>query len=203
MTRITKPPQERRKEILDAALELFINNGYAKTSVSDIVQKVNVAQGLFYYYFKSKEEVFLAAMEQYTDEFSAKLEAIIRDHTLPLIKRIELIFVTMTQLFAQAEEALMEGIKYSEQLDLDFRLSIHVTQALINPVSEVLEKTNEKGITQIKDPVATASFLVFGIFGLIHGNPEQLHNSHHLKLEEVVPLIARVLNVSPELLLQL
>ncbi len=203
MTRITKPPQERRKEILDAALELFITQGYAKTSVSDIVHKVNVAQGLFYYYFKSKEEVFLAAMEQYTDEFSAQLETIIRDHTLPLVKRIELVFSTMNHLFKQTEEALMEGIQYSEQMDLDLRLSIHVTQALIEPVSEVLEMTNEKGITQIKDPVATASFLVFGIFGLIHGNPEHLHNSHHLKIEEVVPLIARVLNISPDLLLQL
>jgi AcrR family transcriptional regulator len=203
MTRISKPPHERKKEIMDAALELFLTRGYAKTSVSDIVQKVNVAQGLFYYYFKSKEEVFLAAMEQYTQQFSEKMTAIITDHNQPLLKRIELIFTTLHNLASQTEGLLMEGMTMADQMDLDLRLSLNATQALIKPVSEVLDKLNERGATRIEDTMATASFLVFGILGLIHGNAEALHDIHYLKLETVVPLLAGVLHVTPEQLLQL
>ncbi|GIO30333.1 MULTISPECIES: TetR/AcrR family transcriptional regulator [Paenibacillus] len=55
MPRITKNPKERRNEILNAAMELFNTKGFEQTSVSDIVKKIGVAQGTFYYYFQSKE----------------------------------------------------------------------------------------------------------------------------------------------------
>jgi AcrR family transcriptional regulator len=53
--RVTKDPEIRRKELMDVAEELFLENGYEETAVSDIVKKAGVAQGTFYYYFKSKE----------------------------------------------------------------------------------------------------------------------------------------------------
>jgi AcrR family transcriptional regulator len=57
MARISKNPDERRNELLDAALELFSKKSYQYTTISDIVKKVGVSQGTFYYYFKSKEEI--------------------------------------------------------------------------------------------------------------------------------------------------
>ena len=47
--RITKNPEERRKELIDIAERLFIKKGYEQTAVSDIVKKAKVAQGTFYY----------------------------------------------------------------------------------------------------------------------------------------------------------
>ena len=44
MARITKAPDERRKEILDTAMKLFCDKGYEKTSISDIAKEINVAQ---------------------------------------------------------------------------------------------------------------------------------------------------------------
>jgi AcrR family transcriptional regulator len=57
MARIVKSPEERRDEFLQAAQRLFIENGYFKTSVDDICEDVGVAKGLFYYYFRSKEDL--------------------------------------------------------------------------------------------------------------------------------------------------
>jgi len=77
MPRISKNPKERRNELLDAAEELFINKGYNETAVSDIVRKISVAQGTFYYYFKSKEEIFVAIfdrqLEIFIEEFNYKI----------------------------------------------------------------------------------------------------------------------------------
>ena len=58
MTRITKAPEERRQEIIDTAMKVFYEKGYEKTSISDIAKEMNVAQGLCYRYFSSKEELF-------------------------------------------------------------------------------------------------------------------------------------------------
>src|SRR5512141_613459 len=63
MTRKTKPPQERKVELIDAAERLFSAKGYGETAVSDIVHDLNVAQGTFYYYFKSKEDILKAVIE--------------------------------------------------------------------------------------------------------------------------------------------
>ena len=62
MPRITKDPTERRQEILDTALKLFWEKGYEKTSMTEIAQAMQVAQGLCYRYFPSKEALFQTAV---------------------------------------------------------------------------------------------------------------------------------------------
>lgn len=46
-----------KDEILSVAYNLFITKGYDNTSVDEIIEKVNIAKGTFYYYFTSKEEM--------------------------------------------------------------------------------------------------------------------------------------------------
>ncbi len=60
--RITKEPEERKAELIEAAERLFLEKGYDRTSISDIVRAVSVAQGTFYYHFKSKEDILGAIL---------------------------------------------------------------------------------------------------------------------------------------------
>ena len=46
--RVSKASEERRQEILDAAMRVFYDKGYEKASISDIALKTGVAQGLIY-----------------------------------------------------------------------------------------------------------------------------------------------------------
>lgn len=54
---VKKPIEQWEKEILDAAQKLFITKGFEETSISDIMEAVGGAKGMFYRCFKSKEEV--------------------------------------------------------------------------------------------------------------------------------------------------
>lgn len=49
--------EEKRAKILDAALELFGNEGYHNGSISKVAQKAGISKGLVYNYFESKEEI--------------------------------------------------------------------------------------------------------------------------------------------------
>ena len=49
--------EKRKKEILDTALELFSNEGFATTSISKIALKAGISKGLLYNYFDSKEDL--------------------------------------------------------------------------------------------------------------------------------------------------
>ncbi len=53
-----------RQAILDAAKKVFSDQGYGATTVRDIIRGTGLASGTFYNYFKSKEEVFEALMDQ-------------------------------------------------------------------------------------------------------------------------------------------
>ena len=54
---VKKPLEQWKSEILDAAKSLFMTKGYKETSISDIMEKVGGAKGMFYRCYQSKEEV--------------------------------------------------------------------------------------------------------------------------------------------------
>ena len=51
------PPIDRRRQILDAAIRVFARQGFNACRVSDIAREANVAYGLVYHYFDSKDQV--------------------------------------------------------------------------------------------------------------------------------------------------
>jgi AcrR family transcriptional regulator len=52
----------KRCAILDAARAVFSRKGYSETAVDDVAEEAGVAKGTLYLYFKSKEELYLAAL---------------------------------------------------------------------------------------------------------------------------------------------
>lgn len=55
-----KSPEQWKSEIMRAAGELFLSKGYEETTVTDIMEKVGGAKGMFYRCFDSKEEIMQA-----------------------------------------------------------------------------------------------------------------------------------------------
>jgi len=56
--------ENTRRAILDAALELFIADGYGQVSIRNIAAKVDYSPGAIYSYFPSKDEIFFALAEE-------------------------------------------------------------------------------------------------------------------------------------------
>lgn len=54
--------ERKRNAILDAARTVFSRQGYAGASVEDVAEQAGIAKGTLYLYFKSKEELYLAAL---------------------------------------------------------------------------------------------------------------------------------------------
>jgi AcrR family transcriptional regulator len=67
--------EERRHQLIDVALRLFSNKGYDGTTIKDLAEAGGVAQGLFYHYFQSKEELLLSVFERHG--FTAELRSIV------------------------------------------------------------------------------------------------------------------------------
>lgn len=89
MNRITKNPEERKEEIIKTAQKLFISKGFIETKVSDIVKSIGVSQGVFYYYFKSKDEIIDEIVDRYIKEITHGALEIIKKSELSEIEKFE------------------------------------------------------------------------------------------------------------------
>ena len=73
-------PRQRRKEarpqeLLDAALDLFVEKGFAATRAEEVAQRAGVSKGTLYLYYPSKEDLLKAVIEQrLTAEIAAGAE---------------------------------------------------------------------------------------------------------------------------------
>jgi TetR/AcrR family transcriptional regulator, transcriptional repressor for nem operon len=71
----TKPPQQRRADLLAAGQAMFLARGIAATSLDDITARAGVSKGLFYLYFGSKEDLVFALQEQFAREYAGRILA--------------------------------------------------------------------------------------------------------------------------------
>lgn len=71
-TKREQAKEERRGQILEAALAVFSEKGYHATNVSDVAARAGVSQGTIYWYFDSKDELFEAAVLSFFDQFGAE-----------------------------------------------------------------------------------------------------------------------------------
>lgn len=65
---------ERRRELLAAARDVFVEKGFSAASVDDIVARAGVARGTFYLYFQDKRSIF----EALVDDFLTRIAACVR-----------------------------------------------------------------------------------------------------------------------------
>ncbi|HHH42673.1 MAG TPA: TetR/AcrR family transcriptional regulator [Gammaproteobacteria bacterium] len=66
---------QTREHIIEAAKLLFYRRGYARTSFSDIVEHTGIQRGNIYHYFKTKDAILDAVIEQRAREYRATLSA--------------------------------------------------------------------------------------------------------------------------------
>jgi len=75
----TKPPEERREELMNTAQKLFLEHGVGPTTVEQITSGADVAKGTFYLYFSAKEDVLAALQERFGHTLFEKIRAAVAE----------------------------------------------------------------------------------------------------------------------------
>ena len=166
--RIVKEPEERKKEILDAAEKLFAERGYEAATVNGILDAVKIAKGTFYYYFKSKEDVLDALIDRRVGEGVAKAQEIVASSLPPVQKLL----------------AIMMAQKPQNQIQEDFNSVLHekdnakmhqksLTQCVLrlSPcLGKVVEEGIEAGIFSTPFPNESAEIILSAALVLFDGD---------------------------------
>src|SRR6202042_1820753 len=67
------PRTDTRSRVQKVALELFAEQGYEKTSLREIAERLGVTKAALYYHFKSKEDI----VHSFTDDYFAAIDALV------------------------------------------------------------------------------------------------------------------------------
>jgi AcrR family transcriptional regulator len=141
--RVAKKHDIRKNEILTAAETLFITKGYEKTTINDILERVEIGKGTFYHYFQSKEEVMDAVIDRTVTGYIEAAEAVIKDKNL-----------NARQKFARIVLGEMEGIPQRqgmiEELHQDGNAAFHqksLTETIL-ALSPILAEAVKQGISE-------------------------------------------------------
>jgi AcrR family transcriptional regulator len=84
MARRAAPPGvDRRQQILEAALDVFAEHGFEGATTKEIASRADVTQGLIYFYFPSKEDLFFAAFDYQAAQLAERMYGAIETEGRP------------------------------------------------------------------------------------------------------------------------
>jgi AcrR family transcriptional regulator len=155
MVRITKEYDERLNELLAAAQQLFFEKGYEKTSVNHIIDKVGVAKGTFYHYFKSKEELLDKLVEQFSTKAHAEIIKIIENKELNAIEKFNSFASTMYAMKVEnmsLMKMLMKVMYRDENLLLRHKIFMGNFNRLTPEYARLIKQGVEEGHFDTSDP---------------------------------------------------
>jgi len=191
--RLTARGKERRDQLMAFAATRFADGGYHPTSVAEIVQGIGVGKGVFYWYFDSKEELFLEILKDAQRELRRAQRSAYGEEDDP-VRRIELgIRASLEWLdahrhvfnlfqFAATEEQfaaamrrgqevavadvvrhVKEGIVEGRIRDADPEVLAHAILGVTNQLSRVFVRERRDLVDEVAD--AAVAFCLEGLLG--------------------------------------
>jgi AcrR family transcriptional regulator len=162
--RRTKPPEERRDELMNAAERLFLEHGFGPTTIEQITAAAQVAKGTFYLYFKSKDDVRSGLGDRFARDHLACIRAAVAGKSPNDWKG---------QLSAWVRASVsyyLESIKLHDVLFYEGRSPTReglIDNIVITDLADRLRAGAEAGAWSVEDARSTAVFLFSGMHALV------------------------------------
>ncbi len=185
MTRMVKAPDDRKREILDTAMQLFAERGFEATSLRGIAKHMGITPGLVYHYFDSKQKLFDEAMERYVEDCTAEFVRTLRQPDLDFRQKIDALYDGV----ANEEPQRYRGFFHRQgnegfHRQFSLRLCEHVQPHLV----AALEQARRREGLVVRDPETLASFLLHGHVGIMSAHGDA-HDEQIARLREYVNVL--------------
>lgn len=150
----TKPPDERRSDLIEAATKVFGQKGYAKATISEIVKEAGVAQGTFYVYFESKEDILDAVAGHVLQDIVDMAEEISRSDKTAVEKVREMIRAWIE--ISMSPGPLVEELHDPRYAPLHDQMARKGMEKLLPPLTEIVRQGVSEGTIDVPYPEVTA-----------------------------------------------
>lgn len=104
----------RPQEILEAALQVFAEKGFAAARMDEIAQRARVSKGTIYLYFESKEAVFRALIQATLVRRVADMVALVRDHRGPVAPLLRELLLRLGHFLSTSDLVMLPKMVIAE-----------------------------------------------------------------------------------------
>ncbi len=163
---------QRKREIIDTAFNLFVQNGYERTSVQQIIDTLGISKGTFYHHFKSKDDLLDAVISDILEDVASEINRIANSDKDAVTKLIEIYGV-----FRGKEDALkliLAELYRDTNLKMRQKFLDQMLKITSPPLNKVLEQGKAEGAFDIVEVEGIARLLIImdmavgeAIFGLM------------------------------------
>ena len=158
-----------RDNIIETAMKFFFERGFEATTVRAVMQELGSEAGLFYYYFKNKDNLFNVVIESFFDRYRQEADLIIENG------RRDVFRLTMTFLNFVEEKVDEYYIQYEDSIHSTVRMfmreyALKTMESYIRQILEILVGAGAKLQLSIE---ATTVFIAHGVGSIIVDRIEQ------------------------------
>ncbi len=160
---------QRREQILDAALKVIVAKGFEKSRMDDIVAASGLSKGAIYWYYKSKKEVYLDLVNYWVLHYSATLNHI-NGENQPASQQLRELFQFFVNQYADNASVFKAMVEFwaLASRDDDFQHKVQkVYSEFLNLIENILIRGVEEGEFDSLDPKIAALSIMVNIEGII------------------------------------
>ena len=155
---------DTKEKIYKAAVKIFARNGFEKTAVDDIAAKSKLAKGTIYYYFKSKDEIFLEMIDNGVSKFNEALGKKMKDSRSPRDKMEKLLDI---QLDFYEKYQDFYKVLFSEfwRLEPKWKKEIDkIREGYFSMIKNIIEEGKKEGSFRKDVDSSSAAISIFSLF---------------------------------------
>lgn len=189
-SRTQKPSGNRRRaQIIEVSTALFREKGYHTTSLDDIADRIGFTKPAIYYYFKSKEDILFAIVEDVVNGAQERMLAIAESEA-PTVERLHRLLVENTKVVLENLDA--NTVFYNERGLLSperERMIREREREYTRLVRDIYAEGVKQGeLTDVDPTVATSTLLGASIWAYRWFDPEG-----RLSVDQIAEEVARLL----------
>jgi len=159
-----------REKIIEAAAKCFSERGYTKTTMDKIAEEAGVSKGTLYWYFKSKEELFVELKERQISKVLKQLENLFAQKKAFNIKLMRAISTYFSYLVPEKREVARLNVEFLSEAPKIPRLNRMLKrqyQRVLDLIRSTIEKAMERGeLRKDIDPGTLSMILLAMLDGL-------------------------------------
>ena len=186
-----KRGQDTREKIIEEAVELFYEYGFARASTRQLVRRAGMTSSAIYNHFANKEEILFTIIQRAGDKVLVTLEEVIEKHDDPE-ECLKQMIAGMVFLFSASvmrkEIAIFIDELYQLPEDLREMCNKQHRKVFDLYLDKIRELKQKKFMNPINDTVAT-----FGILGAMNWVYHWFRDSGHLSIEEITDELIKLL----------
>ncbi|HLQ51354.1 MAG TPA: TetR/AcrR family transcriptional regulator [Terriglobales bacterium] len=137
---------DKYQRILEAAVEVIAEHGFFNARVSDIAQRAGVADGTIYLYFKSKDQILMAAISNAFGAFLELARAEVKSASEPRDQLRRLALLHLTSLGSNRNLAIVFQTELRQSARFLAQFSQHQLKQYFDLIREVVRKGQDQGV---------------------------------------------------------